>query len=63
MKKVVSTTLILTNKEAETLSDAIEILQEMAQTLDPTDTERQEKVSDAVNALCALWYDDFVDIE
>lgn len=63
MKKVISTTLILTDREADTLSDAIDILHEMAQMLDPTDTEGQEKVAKAVDAFEALWYSDFVDME
>lgn len=63
MKKVVSTTLILTDREGDTLSNAIDILLEMTRTLDPTDTEEQEKVTKAVHALEVLWYSDFVVVE
>lgn len=63
MKKVVSTTLILTDREGDTLSNAIDILLEMTRTLDPTDTEEQEKVAKAVHALETLWYSDFVVVE
>lgn len=63
MKKVISTTFVLTDREADTLSDTIGILQEMMQMLDPSDTEGQERVTKALDALGALWYSDFVDME
>lgn len=63
MKKVISTTLILTDKEYDTLSNAIDILKEMAQTLDPTDIEEQEKVAKAIDFLEALWYSNLIDME
>ena len=62
MKKVISTTLVLTHKEFDTLSDAIDILKEMTRTFDLSE-EGFGKAVRAVKALEALWYNDFIDRE
>lgn len=63
MRKVISTTLILTLREYGTLSEAIDILKKMEQMLNPIGLKEQEKVAKAVDALEALWYEDFIDME
>ena len=63
MKKVISATLILTDREADILSDAIDILKDMTRMFDSTDIKEQEKIARALDALCALRYSDFVDVK
>ena len=66
MKKVIkaiSTTLVLTQTEFDTLSNTIDILKKMGQMLNSTDKEEREKVAKAVDALETLWYSDFANIE
>ena len=63
MKKVVSTTFILTDNEAKAISDTIGILVTMMNKLDITDVERLDTVCTALEAIQELWDSDFVDVE
>ena len=63
MKKVISTTLVLTQTEFDTISNTIDILKKMEQMLNSTNKEEREKVAKAVNALETVWYSDFANIE
>lgn len=64
MKKVTSTTFILTDNEANTIADTMDILATMMTSLDITDTEALETVCTALEAVREVfWYSDFVDTE
>ena len=63
MKKVISTTLVLTQTEFDTLSNTIDILKKMEQMLNSINKEEREKVAKAVDALETVWYSDFVNVE
>lgn len=63
MKKVVSTTFILTDNEAKAISDTIGILVTMMNKLDITDVETLDTVCTALEAIQELWDSDFVDTE
>ena len=63
MKKVISTTFILTDSEAKAISDTISILVTMVNKLDITDVETLDTVCTALEAIQELWDSDFVDTE
>ena len=63
MKTEISTTFILTEKEAKAISDTMDILRDMAQMIYSTDTKEQEKINRALDALGTVWYSGFVDVE
>lgn len=63
MKKVVSTTFILTDNEAKAISDTIGILVTMMNKLDITDVETLDTVCTALEAIQELWDSDFIDTE
>lgn len=63
MKKVVSTTFILTDNEAKAISDTIGILVTMMNKLDITDVETLDIVCTALEAIQELWDSDFIDTE
>ena len=63
MKKVISTTFILTDSEAKAISDTISILVTMVNKLDITDVETLDTVCTALEAIQEFWDSDFIDTE
>lgn len=63
MKKVTSTTFILTDSEAKAISDTMDILTTMMNKLDITDVETLDTVCTALEAVREVWYSDFIDTE